>query len=60
MLDISYAGSPLVGEASKAFGSRAPGERFPTSLRLRSESHHLVVFGPVLRLDRMRALERPC
>ena len=34
---------------------------FPDKLlRLRGESHHLVVFGPVLRLDRMRALERPC
>ncbi len=55
MLDISYAGSPLVGEAGKAFGSTAPGERFPAGLRLGGESHHLIVFGPGPGLDRIRA-----
>jgi hypothetical protein len=55
MLDISYAGSPLVGEAGRGSGSTAPGERIPSSLRLRGESHHLIVFGPEPGLDRMRA-----
>jgi 2-polyprenyl-6-methoxyphenol hydroxylase-like FAD-dependent oxidoreductase len=55
MLDISYAGSPLVGEAGKTSGRPAPGERIPSSLGLRGESHHLIVFGPAPGLDRMRA-----
>ena len=55
MLDISYAGSPLVGQAGGGAGSPAPGERFPASLRLRGESHHLIVFGEAPGLDKMRA-----
>jgi 2-polyprenyl-6-methoxyphenol hydroxylase-like FAD-dependent oxidoreductase len=55
MLDISYAGSPLVGEAGQSSGGPAPGERFPASLKLRGESHHLIVFGAAPGLERMRA-----
>jgi hypothetical protein len=55
MLDISYAGSPLVSEAGKASDSPAPGERFPANLRLRGESHHLLMFGKAPGLDRMCA-----
>jgi 2-polyprenyl-6-methoxyphenol hydroxylase-like FAD-dependent oxidoreductase len=55
MLDISYAGSPLVGEAGQSSGRPAPGERFPANLRLRGESHHLIVFGAAPGLDGMRA-----
>jgi 2-polyprenyl-6-methoxyphenol hydroxylase-like FAD-dependent oxidoreductase len=55
MLDTSYAGSPLVGEAGEGSGRPAPGERFPASLRLRGESHHLIPFGPVPGLERLRA-----
>jgi 2-polyprenyl-6-methoxyphenol hydroxylase-like FAD-dependent oxidoreductase len=55
MLDISYAGSPLVGEAGEGSGRPAPGERFPAGLRLRGESHHLIAFGPVPGLERLCA-----
>ena len=55
MLDISYAGSPLVGQAGEDSGSPTPGERFPANLRLRGESHHLLVFGKAPDLKGMRA-----
>jgi hypothetical protein len=55
MLDISYAGSPLVGQAGEDSGSPTPGERFPANLRLRGESHRLLVFGKAPDLKRMRA-----
>jgi 2-polyprenyl-6-methoxyphenol hydroxylase-like FAD-dependent oxidoreductase len=54
MLDISYAGSPLIGKAGEGCGSPAPGERFPASLRLRGDSHHLLVFGAARGLDGIR------
>ncbi len=37
MLDVSYAGSPLVGASA--------GDRFPNRTRLRGPSHHLLMFG---------------
>jgi 2-polyprenyl-6-methoxyphenol hydroxylase-like FAD-dependent oxidoreductase len=55
MLDISYAGSPLVGQAGDGSGSPAPGERFPANLRLRGESHYLLVFGKTPGLEGLRA-----
>lgn len=55
MLDISYAGSPLVGEAGQSCRRPAPGERFPANLRLRGESHHLVTFGAAPALDSFSA-----
>jgi 2-polyprenyl-6-methoxyphenol hydroxylase-like FAD-dependent oxidoreductase len=54
MLDICYAGSPLVGQVGDDSGKPAPGERFPANLRLRGESHHLLVFGEAPGLDTMR------
>ena len=47
MLDVSYAGSALVGPSS--------GERFPACNRLRGTDHHLIVFGKARHLDRVRA-----
>lgn len=55
MLDVSYAGSPLVGEAGQSSASPAPGERFPGNLRLGGEGHHLLVFGKRTGLERFRA-----
>lgn len=46
MLDVSYAGSVLVGPSS--------GERFPACNRLRGTGHHLIVFGKAGHLDRIR------
>jgi 6-methylpretetramide 4-monooxygenase / 4-hydroxy-6-methylpretetramide 12a-monooxygenase len=56
MLDVSYAGSPLVGQAGAAPIARpAPGERFPSCHRLSGTGHHLIVFGAAPRLDHLRA-----
>jgi 2-polyprenyl-6-methoxyphenol hydroxylase-like FAD-dependent oxidoreductase len=55
MLDVSYAGSPIVGAAGGGAGSPAPGERFPNSLRLKGDGHHLLVFGDAPGLEKMRA-----
>ncbi|MDQ8727243.1 FAD-dependent monooxygenase [Bradyrhizobium sp. LHD-71] len=54
MLDVSYAGSPLVGEAGVVVEGPSPGERFPARLRLNDIGHHLIVFGDVPCLDRLR------
>ena len=45
MLDVSYAGSPLVAEAGVLSGGPSAGERFPGRHRIAGEGHHLVVFG---------------
>jgi 2-polyprenyl-6-methoxyphenol hydroxylase-like FAD-dependent oxidoreductase len=52
MLDVSYAGSPLVGEhpgsAVGPPGSQngpSPGERFPDRIRLTGTRHDLLLFG---------------
>lgn len=55
MLDVSYAGSPLIASAADAPGRPAPGERFPGCHRLTGTSHHLITFGPMPRLDALRA-----
>jgi 2-polyprenyl-6-methoxyphenol hydroxylase-like FAD-dependent oxidoreductase len=56
MLDVSYAGSPLVGLAGDGpWVKPAPGERFPGNLRLSGESHHLIMFGRPPGLERMHA-----
>lgn len=54
MLDISYAGSPIIGAAGEGRGPK-PGERFPGCHQLSGTSHHLITFGPVPGLDEMRA-----
>ena len=55
MLDVSYAGSALVGQAGAVAGGPSPGERFPACHRLRGTGHHLIVFGEAPRLDHVRA-----
>jgi 2-polyprenyl-6-methoxyphenol hydroxylase-like FAD-dependent oxidoreductase len=55
MLDISYAGSALVGQVGAVVEGRSPGERFPAGLRLSGTCHHLIVFGEAPRLDYLRA-----
>lgn len=55
MLDVSYAGSALVGQAGTFTEGPFPGERFPHRHRLNGISHHLVVFGKAPRLDDFRA-----
>ena len=46
MLDLSYAGSPIIAEWPEDNGARpAPGERYPDRCDLRGLHHHLLVFG---------------
>lgn len=50
MIDVDYAGSPLVVDAwqSGAVGAEPhPGQRYPDWTRLGGTSHHLIAFGPV-------------
>lgn len=54
MLDLSYAGSALVGQAGADADGPAPGERFPARHRLSGSSHHLIVFGEAPRLEDLR------
>jgi 2-polyprenyl-6-methoxyphenol hydroxylase-like FAD-dependent oxidoreductase len=54
MLDVSYAGSALIGQAGAFAGGPAPGERFPFGHRLKGTGHHLILFGSTPRLDHLR------
>jgi 6-methylpretetramide 4-monooxygenase / 4-hydroxy-6-methylpretetramide 12a-monooxygenase len=49
MLDVSYAGTPLVGEYLAAGTSPlprpAPGDRYPGRTDLPGTRHHLLIFG---------------
>jgi 2-polyprenyl-6-methoxyphenol hydroxylase-like FAD-dependent oxidoreductase len=55
MLDISYAGSALVGQAGTVAEGPSPGDRFPACHRLSGTWYHLIVFGKAPRLDYLRA-----
>jgi hypothetical protein len=63
MLDVTYAGSPLVGEHLGTAGAPAdaasprPGDRYPDRTRLTGTRHHLLLFGPTHAHDE-RALTR--
>ena len=58
MLDVTYAGSKLVGDyigpGISPPHAPAPGARFPDCTRLTGTSHHLLTFGEVAALDRFR------
>jgi len=49
MLDVSYAGSPLIGEylapGAPSLSSPAPGDRYPDRTSLSGTRHHLLLFG---------------
>jgi 6-methylpretetramide 4-monooxygenase / 4-hydroxy-6-methylpretetramide 12a-monooxygenase len=50
MIDVDYAGSPLVADHGSAeAGSEGPhpGQRYPDWARFGGPSHHVLVFGPV-------------
>ena len=55
MLDISYAGSALVGQAGGVADGVSPGARFPACHFLSGTRHHLIAFGEVPRLDYLRS-----
>jgi 2-polyprenyl-6-methoxyphenol hydroxylase-like FAD-dependent oxidoreductase len=54
MLDISYAGSALVGQAGAMLDGPSTGARFPACHRLSGTSHHLIVPSGAPRLDYLR------
>jgi len=55
MLDISYAGSALVGQAGAGCGGLSPGTRFPACSSLSGTRHHLIAFDAAPLLDHFRA-----
>jgi FAD binding domain len=55
MLEVSYAGSALVGHAGTGAGRPSPGDRFPACHRLGGTSHYMIVFGTAPPLDHFRA-----
>ncbi|MGB8631301.1 MAG: FAD-dependent monooxygenase, partial [Xanthobacteraceae bacterium] len=55
MLDISYAGSALVGQAGAGRGGLSPGTRFPACSHLSGTRHHLIAFDAARRLDHLSA-----
>jgi len=55
MLDISYAGSALIGQAGAGVDGRSPGNRFPACQHLGGTGHHLIVAGEAPGLDHIRA-----
>jgi 2-polyprenyl-6-methoxyphenol hydroxylase-like FAD-dependent oxidoreductase len=51
MLDVSYAGSALVGQVGGGPEGLSPGERFPAWHLLAGTGHHVIVFGEAPRMD---------
>jgi 6-methylpretetramide 4-monooxygenase / 4-hydroxy-6-methylpretetramide 12a-monooxygenase len=54
MLDVSYAGSPLVGEypaGRRTPMTPAPGDRYPDRAALTGTEHHLLLFGATADAD---------
>jgi 2-polyprenyl-6-methoxyphenol hydroxylase-like FAD-dependent oxidoreductase len=50
MIDVDYAGSPLVADHERSEGGNGgphPGQRYPDWTRFAGTSHHVLVFGPV-------------
>jgi 2-polyprenyl-6-methoxyphenol hydroxylase-like FAD-dependent oxidoreductase len=60
MLDVSYAGSPLVGEypGTPMPATPVPGDRYPDRAALASTGHHLLLFGAAEDADIMRLRRR--
>ena len=59
MLDVDYAGSPLVSDYAENGNPKAephPGQRYPDWTRFGGTSHHLLVFGPFSDPDRLAEL----
>jgi hypothetical protein len=61
MLDVDYAGSPLVNDYAENGSGLAephPGQRYPDCTRFGGTSHHLLVFGPVAQAEGLAGLGR--
>jgi 2-polyprenyl-6-methoxyphenol hydroxylase-like FAD-dependent oxidoreductase len=61
MIDIDYAGSPLVadhGQSGADMVEPHPGQRYPDWTRFGDTSHHVLVFGPVTDGEGLAGLGR--
>lgn len=61
MIDIDYAGSPLVADyhdTGIASAAPHPGQRYPDWTRFGGTLHHLLVFGPVAESERLAQIGR--
>jgi len=61
MIDVDYAGSPLVADHGRSEGSNGgphPGQRYPDWTRFAGTSHHVLVFGPVTHAALLARLGR--
>jgi 6-methylpretetramide 4-monooxygenase / 4-hydroxy-6-methylpretetramide 12a-monooxygenase len=61
MLDVDYAGSPLVADYGTPEADAVephPGKRYPDWTRFGGTSHHVLVFGPVADADGLDGLGR--
>lgn len=56
MLDVDYAGSPLVADHGDTSVEPYPGQRYPDWLRFGGSSHHVLVFGPMQEADSLSRL----
>jgi hypothetical protein len=54
MLDVSYVGSPLVGQAGRTANDPVTGIRFTACHHLRGTSHHLIAANGAVDLDKFR------
>jgi 2-polyprenyl-6-methoxyphenol hydroxylase-like FAD-dependent oxidoreductase len=54
MLDVSYAGSALVGHAGIVVDGLSPGGRFPACHHLSGTCHHVIAYGEKPRFDYLR------
>jgi 6-methylpretetramide 4-monooxygenase / 4-hydroxy-6-methylpretetramide 12a-monooxygenase len=61
MLDVDYAGSPIVADLQKSgasVGGPRPGQRYPDRAQLGGTSHHVLVFGAVAETALLARLDR--
>jgi 6-methylpretetramide 4-monooxygenase / 4-hydroxy-6-methylpretetramide 12a-monooxygenase len=61
MIDIDYAGSPLVAdyrETGTVSAAPHPGQRYPDWTRLGGTSHHLLVFGSLAEVETLAQIGR--
>jgi hypothetical protein len=62
MIDVDYAGSPLVadygGNGADTTADPHPGQRYPDWTRFGGTSHHVLVFGPVADAEALARLSR--
>jgi hypothetical protein len=61
MVDVDYAGSPLVNDYAESGAGTAephPGQRYPDWTRFGGTSHQLLVFGPVTDAQGLAGLGR--